>query len=142
MNADGADKPQGTGSMASPVTGDIAGLKSRAAGLRQAALLPRAQPQLLLDAALAELDAAVAALDRTDGMVTDGGADRDRTGAHADRRLLHAIFTAAPMPLYVLDRDATVLRANTAASELLGAGQGYATGKSLATLVEPAEEEA
>jgi serine phosphatase RsbU (regulator of sigma subunit)/PAS domain-containing protein len=138
MNADGADKPEGTASMASPVNGDIAGLKSRAAGLRQAARLPRAQPQLLLDAALAELDAAVAALDRTDGMVAGSGADRGHTGALADRRLLHAIFTAAPMPLYVLDRGATVLRANTAASELLGAGQGYATGKSLATLVGPA----
>jgi PAS domain S-box-containing protein len=124
--------------MASPVTGDIAGLKSRAAGLRQAARLPRAQPQLLLDAALAELDAAVAALDRTDDGVQDGGTDRGHAGALADRRLLHAIFTAAPQPLYVVDRDATVLRANTAASELLGAGQGYATGKSLATLVEPA----
>ncbi len=138
MKADGADKPRATASTVSSASGDIAGLKSRAAGLRQAARLPRAQPQLLLDAALAELDGAVAALDRTDGMAEDGGDGRGHGGALADRRLLHAIFTATPMPLYVVDRDATVLRANAAASELLGAGQGYATGRSLATLVEPA----
>jgi serine phosphatase RsbU (regulator of sigma subunit) len=40
--------------------------------------------------------------------------------------------------LYVVDPEGTVLRANTAASELLGAGQGYATGRPLTTLVEPA----
>ncbi|MBO0836650.1 MAG: SpoIIE family protein phosphatase, partial [Actinobacteria bacterium] len=33
--------------------------------------------------------------------------------------------------------DGTVLRANSAAGELLGTGPGYATGKSLATLIEP-----
>ncbi len=48
------------------------------------------------------------------------------------------MFTATPMPLCVVDRDGTVLRANTAASELLGAGPGYATGRPLAALVEPA----
>jgi PAS domain S-box-containing protein len=122
----------------SPARPDTAGLASRAAGLRQAARLPRAQPQLLLDAALAELDAAVAALDRADGGTDAGGDGRADSGARADRKLLHAIFTATPLPLYVVDRDGTVLRANTAASELLGAGQGYATGRSLASLVEPA----
>lgn len=116
---------------------DIAGLRSRAADLRQAAQLPRAQPQVLLDAALAELDAAVAALD-SDGVAETGAEGKGRAGAHADRRLLHAIFTATPMPLYVVDGDGTVLRANAAAGELLGAGAGYATGRALSSLVEPA----
>lgn len=138
MKADRADKPRSTASIVAPADGEVAGLKSRVAGLRQAARLPRAQPQLLLDAALAELDAAVEALGRTDGTVTEGRDGRVQASAVADRRLLHAIFTAAPVPLYVVDRDATVLRANAAASELLGAGQGYATGRSLPTLVEPA----
>lgn len=115
---------------------DTAGLASRAAGLRQAAQLPRAQPRLLLEAALAELDAAVAALESADGMAGPGGGRAD-SGAQADRRLLHAIFTATPLPLYVVDRDGTVLRANAAASELLGAGPGYATGRSLTALIEP-----
>lgn len=136
MNADRADKPRVSASSPSPASADTAGLKSRAAGLRQAARLPRAQPQLLLDAALTELDAAIAALDHADGETSGGG--RTPGEAPADRRILHAAFTATPTPLYVIDKDGTVLRANTAASELLGAGPGYATGRSLATLVEPA----
>jgi PAS domain S-box-containing protein len=138
MNGDRADKSRPTAPVVAAADDDLAGLKSRAAGLRQAARLPRAQPQLLLDAALAELEAALAVLDRTDGVVAGGADSRVREGALADRRLLHAIFTAAPLPLYVVDRDATVLRANAAAGELLGAGQGYATGRSLPSLVEPA----
>jgi PAS domain S-box-containing protein len=138
MNGDRADKSRPTAPVVAGADDDLAGLKSRAAGLRQAARLPRAQPQLLLDAALAELEAALAVLDRTDGVVAGGADSRVREGALADRRLLHAIFTAAPLPLYVVDRDATVLRANAAAGELLGAGQGYATGRSLPSLVEPA----
>jgi serine phosphatase RsbU (regulator of sigma subunit) len=138
MKADRVDKPGATESSGSPALADTAGLASRAAGLRQAARLPRAQLQLLLDAALAELDAAVAALDRGDGTADTSGDGPARAGAHADRRLLHAIFTAAPLPMYVVDADGTVLRANAAASELLGAGPGYASGRSLTTLVEPA----
>jgi serine phosphatase RsbU (regulator of sigma subunit)/PAS domain-containing protein len=137
MKADGVDKPGAPVPSESSARADAAGLASRAAGLRQAARLPRAQPQLLLDAALAELDAAVAALDRGGGApdAADGG--QGSAGAHTDRRLLHAIFTATPLPLYVVDRDGTVLRANTAASELLGAGPGYATGRSFTALIEP-----
>jgi serine phosphatase RsbU (regulator of sigma subunit)/PAS domain-containing protein len=137
MSADRADKPGATTPAVTPTYSDIAGLRSRAADLRQAARLPHAQPQLLLEAALAELDAAVAALDG-DGTAETGADGRGRAGAHGDRRLLHAIFTATPMPLYVVDGDGTVLRANAAASELLGAGPGYATGRALPSLVEPA----
>ncbi len=137
MNADRVDKPRALSPLVSQAYGEIAGLKSRVADLRQAARLPRAKSQLLLDAALAELDAAVAALDGE--AIAETGADgKGRAGAHADRRLLHAIFSATPMPLYVVDRDGTVLRANSAASELLGADPGYATGRALPSLVEPA----
>jgi PAS domain S-box-containing protein len=136
MNADRADKASASSQPTPPAYGDIAGLRSRAADLRQAARLPRAKPQLLLDAALAELDAAVAALDGEGA--AEAGADGKGHGAHPDRRLLHAIFTATPMPLYVVDREGTVLRANSAASELLGADPGYATGRALSSLVEPA----
>jgi PAS domain S-box-containing protein len=137
MNADRVDKPRAPSPLVSQAYGDIAGLRSRVADLRQAARLPRAKTQLLLDAALAELDAAVAALDGE--AITETGADgKGRAEAHADRRLLRAIFSATPMPLYVVDRDGTVLRANAAASELLGADPGYATGRALPSLVEPA----
>lgn len=138
MKTDRVGEPRATAPSDSPAPADAAGLRSRAAGLRQAARLPRAQPRVLLDAALAELDAAVAALERADGTVDAAGDGRDSAGAHTERRLLHAVFTATPVPLYVVDRDGTVLRANTAAGELLGAGPGYATGRSLTTLIEPA----
>ena len=138
MRTDQTGKPGTTAPSEAPARADAAGLRSRAAGLRQAARLPRAQARVLLDAALAELDAAVAALDRADGVDDAAGDGRDSAGTYTDRRLLHAVFTATPLPLYVVDRDGTVLRANTAASELLGTGPGYATGRSLATLIEPA----
>ncbi|MGH3302836.1 MAG: SpoIIE family protein phosphatase [Streptosporangiaceae bacterium] len=138
MNADHAEKLRATAPSPSPAHADIADLRSRAAGLRQAARLPRAEAALLLDAALAELDAAVAVLDSADGAAEVGADGLAATGGHHDRKLLHAVFTATPMPLYVVDRDGTVLRANAAAGELLGAGTGYATGRPLAALVAPA----
>jgi serine phosphatase RsbU (regulator of sigma subunit)/PAS domain-containing protein len=117
--------------------GEVSGLRERAAALRQAAQLPRAEPGTLLDAALAELDGAVEAL--SGGGPAGSGADgRALNGLHSERRLLHAVFTAAPLPLYVVDQDGTVLRANSSACEVLGVGPGYATGKSLTALMEPA----
>jgi serine phosphatase RsbU (regulator of sigma subunit)/PAS domain-containing protein len=118
---------------------DVAGLKSRVAALRQAALLPQAERQTLLEAALTELDGALEALADAGGNPAEPGGDsRALSGLHSDRRLLHAVFTATPVPLYVVDHDGTVLRANSAACDLLGVGPGYATGKSLTTLIEPA----
>ncbi|HSR84407.1 MAG TPA: SpoIIE family protein phosphatase [Streptosporangiaceae bacterium] len=117
---------------------DLDGLRSRAAALRQAAALPKAESQVLLDAALAELDGAIAALDDVTGNTTATGDDgRALSGLHSDRRLLHAVFSGTPVPLYVVDHDGTVLRANQAACELLGVGPGYSTGKSLTALIEP-----
>lgn len=110
-------------------------LRRRVAALRQAAGMPEAQAGPLLDAALAELDAAVGELDRAEalGQPDDGGSPQ----GNADRRLLHAVFQQAPVALFVLGRDGTIRRANTAAAELVGTAQGYATGRSFAALVEP-----
>ncbi len=44
--------------------------------------------------------------------------------------------------MYVVDGEGTVLRANSAACEVLGVGPGYATGKALADLIEPASRAA
>jgi serine phosphatase RsbU (regulator of sigma subunit)/PAS domain-containing protein len=119
--------------------GEVADFRGRAAALRQAATLPRAEPGTLLDAALAELDGAIDALAEAYGTATGSSDDgRALSGLHSERRLLHALFTAAPLPLYVVDSEGTVLRANSAACEVLGVGPGYATGKSLTALVEPA----
>ena len=54
----------------------------------------------------------------------------------AERGLLRAVFPAAPVPLFVLEQDATVRRANTKAGELIGAPPGYATGKPLTAFVD------
>jgi serine phosphatase RsbU (regulator of sigma subunit) len=119
--------------------GEVAELRSRAAALRQAASLPRAEQAALLGAALAELDGVIDALAEANGAAAGSGDDgRALSGLHSERRLLHALFTATPLPLYVVDSEGTVLRANSAACEVLGVGPGYATGKSLTALVEPA----
>jgi serine phosphatase RsbU (regulator of sigma subunit)/PAS domain-containing protein len=137
MAHDEADRqPAARDTATSP--GDLGALKSRVADLRLAATLPQADRQVLLEAALSELDGAIAVLDETNAGGAGSGTDgRALSGLHSDRRLLHAIFTGTPLPLFVVDHDATVLRANMAACELLGVGPGYATGKSLAALVEP-----
>jgi serine phosphatase RsbU (regulator of sigma subunit)/PAS domain-containing protein len=119
---------------------EIAALKSRLGDLRQAAALPGADLRSLVDAALAELDAAV------DALTAAGGADPGRPGrpgngasdaVHADRRLLHTVFQQAPVPLFLVGSDGTVRRVNEAAGELLGSGPGYATGKLFAAFVGP-----
>jgi PAS domain S-box-containing protein len=136
MTSDRAVRRQPAPDM-TPSPDDLDGLRSRAAALRHAAALPQAQTSVLLEAALAELDGAIAALDDTNGTAGPSGDGRALSGLHSERRLLHAVFSGTPVPMYVVDRQGTVLRANLAACELLGVGPGYATGKSLAALVEP-----
>jgi serine phosphatase RsbU (regulator of sigma subunit)/PAS domain-containing protein len=126
----------------SAVPESLAALKSRSAALRRAAGSPRATPAVLLDAALTELDGAIAALT----VAGNGTADEPHGGAlagqHSERRLLQAVFSQAPVPLFVVDAEATVRRANAAACDLLGVGVGYATGTALISLLEPADRAA
>jgi serine phosphatase RsbU (regulator of sigma subunit)/PAS domain-containing protein len=117
--------------------GDLADLKSRAAALRQASALPGADWPTLLDAALAELDGAIDATAGSGGQPDATGSGKALSDLQSERRLLHAVFTGAPVPLYVVDHDGVVMRANQAASDLLGVGTGYATGKSMASLIVP-----
>src|ERR1700748_2599838 len=53
-----------------------------------------------------------------------------------ERRLLHAVFQQAPVPLFLLEQDGTIRRANNQAAALLGSPSGYATGKPLASFVD------
>ncbi len=117
---------------------EITGLKARYGALRQAAALPGADPGTLLEAALAELDAAVAALTTAGGAGPDrGDSGTDASGAsHAERRLLHAVFQQAPVPMFLLGSDGTVRRVNAAAGDLLGSGPGYATGKAFSAFID------
>ena len=115
---------------------EIAGLKARYAALRQAAGLPGADPGPLLEAALAELEAAVAALttvgNGSEAEPGPGGSD----ASHAERRLLHAVFQQVPVPLFLLGADGTIRRVNAAAGDLLGSSPGYVTGKSFAAFID------
>ena len=101
---------------------------------------PARTSRTLIEAALTELDAAIEA--------TGAAAPRPRRphragrggglpeSVRAERRLLHAVFQQAPVPLFLLEQDGTIRRANNKAAELLGAPPGYATGKTLAAFVD------
>ncbi|MHB1595083.1 MAG: SpoIIE family protein phosphatase [Streptosporangiaceae bacterium] len=119
---------------------ETAAIASRAEAIRQAAALPGADPRLLLDAALAEVEAALAAL--------RAAARRDRSGPgrgpdqRPAARALRAVFQQVPIPLLVLGRDGVIRRANLAAAELIGAGPGYPTGKHVTALIDPPDRAA
>ncbi len=116
---------------------EISGLAARRSQLRQAAALPGAQLRQVLEAAFDELDGAIEALSAMRAEAAGGpAAERLGGGPQADRRLLHAMFQEAPVPLFLLDRDGTVRRANRRAGHLLGFSPGYATGKPFAAFVE------
>jgi serine phosphatase RsbU (regulator of sigma subunit)/PAS domain-containing protein len=129
---DGEDMPRG--GWPDEAAADIA---SRRDGLRQAARLPGADPGTLLEAALTELDAAIDAIGKPDTAgLTDLPAEVLPEALRAERRLLHAVFQQAPVPLFLLEQDGTIRRANNKAAALLGASSGYATGKPLAAFVD------
>src|SRR5262249_13626731 len=52
-----------------------------------------------------------------------------------ERRVLRAAFTDAPIPLFLLARDGTVLRVNKSGAELIGSKPGYATGRPFTAFV-------
>jgi serine phosphatase RsbU (regulator of sigma subunit) len=95
------------------------------------AALPGAKLRPILDAALAEVDAAADALSQH-----TVAAARAPASAAAERRLLHAVFLQLPVPVFLLGQDRTIRRANEAAARLLGSAPGYATGKPFTALVD------
>jgi serine phosphatase RsbU (regulator of sigma subunit)/PAS domain-containing protein len=115
---------------------DLVGLTERRDALRQAAVMPGADPRALLDAAFAELDAAVEVLAKL-AEAAAGEPAPPADSLNAERALLRAVFAHAPVPLFVLEADATVRRANGRAGDLIGAPPGYATGKALTAFVDP-----
>jgi serine phosphatase RsbU (regulator of sigma subunit)/PAS domain-containing protein len=129
--------PQDTRPNASPV--DFADLAGRREALRQAAGMPGADPKALLDAAFAELDAAAEVMTR---LTEASAAEPDQKtreaspDSSAERGLLRAVFQSAPAPLFVLEPDGTVRRANGRAGELIGASPGYATGRPLTAFID------
>ncbi|HEV8274370.1 MAG TPA: PAS domain-containing protein, partial [Streptosporangiaceae bacterium] len=115
---------------------ELADLAARRDALRQAAALEDASLRATLDAALAELDAAIDALAASHDGNGDGPPDEAALDAlHAERRLLRALFHEAPVALILVERDGAVRRVNQAAGELLGTGSGYATGRPFTAFV-------
>jgi PAS domain S-box-containing protein len=115
---------------------ELADLAARRDALRQAARLGDASLRPTLDAALAELDAAIDALAAAHDGNGSGSPDEPALDAlHAERRLLRALFHEAPVALILVERDGAVRRVNQAAGELLGTGSGYATGRPFTAFV-------
>jgi len=117
----------------------VTDIATRRDALRQAARLPGADLRTLMDAALTELDAAIeaaGAAPQAAGGRADQSAEIIPESVRVERRLLHAVFQQAPVPLFLLEQDGTIRRANNRAAELLGAPSGYATGKTLAAFID------
>lgn len=115
---------------------ELAGLMARRNALRQASALRGARLRPILEAALAELDAAIDTLAAAaDGR--DGDPQAEVIDAlHAERRLLRALFQEAPVALFLVEIDGTVRRVNRAAGEFLRTGSGYATGREFTAFVD------
>src|SRR6202044_28082 len=113
---------------------EVAALKERHPGLRQAAALPGADARAVLEAAFAELDTAVDVLGAMRAGPAPGPSQAGGPGPEAlltERRLLRAMFQDAPVPMFLLGPDATVQRVNTR-----GSGPGYAVGKLFTAFVD------
>ena len=116
-------------------------LAARRDAIRQAARIAGADERELLDAALTELDGAIDSLASRDATLKPG--DEGPGGADpVERRLLHAAFQRAPVPLLMLERDGVIRRANAQAAALIGVPVGYATGKPLTAFMDPSSRAA
>jgi serine phosphatase RsbU (regulator of sigma subunit)/PAS domain-containing protein len=118
----------------------FADLVRRRDALRHAAALPGADPRSLLEATFAELDAAVDAMTKLaesgTGTADPSTPDGPPGSVSAERGLLRAVFQNAPAPLFLLEPDGTIRRANGRAGDLIGAPPGYATGRPLTAFVD------
>jgi PAS domain S-box-containing protein len=106
---------------------EINDLETRIGELRQAAAVPEPDLRATLQAALLELDAALASL-----RVLGGGPAGDEgngPGVEAERRVLRTVFQDAPVPLFLLDSGGDIRRVNRQAALLLGTSPGYAAGR-------------
>ncbi|HEX4257346.1 MAG TPA: PAS domain-containing protein, partial [Streptosporangiaceae bacterium] len=119
-----------------PPESELAELAARRDALQQAAGLPGAQIQPLLDAAFAELDGAIDALTAMQAQNAARKADAPSEQTRAERRLLRAVFQEAPVALFLLERDGTVRRVNNRASDIIGSRPAYAAGKAFTVFVD------
>jgi PAS domain S-box-containing protein len=112
-------------SVSQTVLREINDLETRIGELRQAAAVPMPDLKATLDAAMIELGVALSSLR------TLGGARTNESSSLADeeRKVLRTAFQAAPVPLFLLDRDGDIRRVNGQAAQLLGTSPGYVAGR-------------
>lgn len=116
---------------------ELAELQTRVSDLRQAAEIPGATLRPILDAAVVELELAVDMLAELRARVGAAPDEARRPGpGDMERRLLLAVFEDAPAPIFLIETDGTVRRANRQAGALLGVPPGYTTGKPLTAFVD------
>src|SRR6201986_5466144 len=119
-----------------PPESELAELAARRDALQQAAGLPGARIQPLLDAAFAELDGAIDALTALQAQTAARKADAPSEQTRAERRMLRAVFAEAPVPLFLLERDGTVRRVNNRGGAMIGSSPAYAAGKAFTLFVD------
>jgi serine phosphatase RsbU (regulator of sigma subunit)/PAS domain-containing protein len=119
-----------------PPEPELAELAARRDALQQAAGLPGAPLRPLLDATFAELDGAIDALTTLQAQAAARRADAPSEQTRAERRMLRAVFAEAPVPMFLLERDGTVRRANNHASDIIGSRPAYASGKAFTVFVD------
>lgn len=120
---------------------ELAAFERRIEELRAAQALPADQLRPAFEATLLELDQAVQRLWPVHRTLTE----RQGKGTEHSKReaqLLRAVFHEFPVPVLLLDRDCVVRRLNRGATDLIGAGPGYATGRPLTGFITPAHRAA
>jgi serine phosphatase RsbU (regulator of sigma subunit)/PAS domain-containing protein len=137
---------------------ELAGIRARRDALQQSATLPGAELHQVLDAAFTELDGAIEAASALQAAALQAAAELQaatalRAGSaleagsalaapsavnasDAERQIMGSAFQDAPVPMFLLERNGTIRRANRQAGNLLGAQPGYATGRLLTAFVD------
>ena len=124
---------------------ELADFVRRIGELKAARSVPADELPAVLDAALFELDHAVAKLwPWYEQLTSEGGGSGGRPAA-ADRQelqLLRAVFQRLPLPVALVDRECVVRRLNFAATNFTGVRAGYASGRPLTGLLAHADRAA
>ncbi|WP_420036607.1 PAS domain-containing protein [Streptomyces sp. cg28] len=124
---------------------ELADFVRRIGELKAARSVPTDDLPAVLDAALFELDHAVAKLWPWYEQLTTEGSGSGGRPAAADRQelqLLRAVFQRLPLPVALVDRECVVRRLNFAATNFTGVRAGYASGRPLTGLLAHADRAA
>ncbi len=118
---------------------ELAGLSDRVAALRATRTsVPSHDAWELIDALFVEFETAEEELRvcRDELSAKSGKLSASQHNTDRDRRLLRAVFTELPAPVFLLNEDGSVRRVNQAAAELLETSATYLTGKPVSAFVD------